>query len=509
MHIYVEVYVQKQNDYPWKQAHEIFHHCANFKADAVPLQLCIEVPTKELSGNTSQLLYFILLLSALILLAFRWTTERLIRKALSPFEHLLKVMTEVAEGKASQLIPSSPYSEIRRIEESSANILERLEVFRAASERAAAQAAVGRIASQVSHDIRSPLSAMEMISSQLNELPEEKRIIIRNSINRIRDIANFLLVKNPPFTLGPNDSTSSSANLLNKNTSVEPLETALLLPILEIVVTEKRIEHRDKLHINVNFQQTKDCYGLFSKVNIQELKCVLSNVINNAIEALHDESGKIDIGLCENQDGFIEITIQDNGKGIHSGVLSKLGILGNTFDKIGGSGLGLAHAKEKITSFGGAVLIESRVNIGTKITLKLPRDESPTWFVPRLLIEGRSRIVIFDDDQSIHQIWKGRLESAGLVAKEIELIHFSNPNELRKFYGQNFTDLDSILFLMDFEISNCTETGLDLIEELGIHSQSILVTSRYEEVNIRTRCERNNIKLIPKSMSGFVPIKIA
>ena len=64
------------------------------------------------------------------------------------------------------------------------------------------------------------------------------------------------------------------------------------------------------------------------------------------------------------------------------------------------------------------------------------------------------------------------------------------------------------LFLMDYEISGSTESGLDLIETLGIQKQSILVTSRYEEKNIRERCESLGVRLIPKSMSGFVPIEI-
>ena len=61
---------------------------------------------------------------------------------------------------------------------------------------------------------------------------------------------------------------------------------------------------------------------------------------------------------------------------------------------------------------------------------------------------------------------------------------------------------------MDYELICATETGLDLIEELGIQKQSILVTSHYEETEIRSRCEKQGILLIPKSMSGFVPIGI-
>jgi signal transduction histidine kinase len=54
---------------------------------------------------------------------------------------------------------------------------------------------LSEVASQVAHDIRSPLSALNMVSSELGEVPEEKRLLIRNSIQRINDIANDLLAK--------------------------------------------------------------------------------------------------------------------------------------------------------------------------------------------------------------------------------------------------------------------------------------------------------------------------
>lgn len=50
-----------------------------------------------------------------------------------------------------------------------------------------------KIFRQVSHDIRSPLSALTMLTDRLSSLPEESRILLRSSVNRINDIANQLL----------------------------------------------------------------------------------------------------------------------------------------------------------------------------------------------------------------------------------------------------------------------------------------------------------------------------
>jgi len=354
------------------------------------------------------------------------------------------------------------------------------------------------VAVQVAHDIRSPLSALELMSSQLTEVPETKRLVVRNSINRIRDIANSLSLKG-----------EQGISYQELSSSVRPVmdsdEVTLLLPVLDMIVTEKRIENREKLNVSINFEQSQNSYGLFARIEPKIFKRLLSNLINNAVEALPNESGKIEIFLKEGESGKILVQIVDNGKGIPEDLLPKLGIRGNTFNKEGGSGLGLAHAKEALEEFGGELQISSEINIGTMVTIKLPKEKSPDWFVPKLVIKSNTKILTFDDDLTVHQVWRERFDS---VNKNIELIRFSNVLELRKFFSVHFADLDDTLFLMDYEILNQNVTGLDLIEDLGIQKQAVLVTSRFEETGIRKRCEIQKVKLIPKSMSAFVPIEI-
>ena len=356
------------------------------------------------------------------------------------------------------------------------------------------------IASQVSHDIRSPLAALEMISGSLGELPEDKRLIIRNSINRIRDIANSLLNKN--------NLIASDISIQKEVIQTESFSNTLLGPLVDSIITEKRIQYRNQIGVQIDFNQSKDSYGLFAKIQPIEFQRVLSNLINNAVEAFDHSRGSVELVIGTNVQNQIELTIKDNGKGIPADILAKLGKRGETYGKENGSGLGIFHAMETIKSFQGTMLIDSKAGDGTKISILLPRETEPAWFVPAIKLKANLTLIVFDDDQSIHQIWKGRLESVP-NGSQIQVRNFSDPAELRKFYGKNFTDLDEALFLMDYEISGSSENGLDLIENLGIQKQSILVTSRYEEKNIRDRCEGLGVKLIPKSMSGFVPIEIA
>lgn len=364
------------------------------------------------------------------------------------------------------------------------------------------EAALTSMAAQVSHDIRSPLAALEMISSQIGEVPEEKRLIIRNSINRIRDIANSLSFKNDKNTLSSNQSIENLHLIDFENND---LHNELLIPFVDMIVTEKRLQYREKVNIHIEFNQSVESYGLFSKINSTEFKRVLSNVINNSIEALHFHKGQITIEL-ESTDKLNVIIIKDNGSGIPENILTKLGTKGATFNKQGGSGLGLFHAKKTLESWGGFLKINSTYGKETIVRLFIPKQKTPSWFVPSLHLSENSVLVVFDDDQSIHQIWKDRLEKEN--ARNIKVVNLSNPNDFRIFYRKHFSDLDDAVFLMDHEIINHIDTGLDLIEECSIAKQSILVTSRFEEPHVRERCEELGVKLIPKSMSGFVPIEI-
>jgi signal transduction histidine kinase len=352
------------------------------------------------------------------------------------------------------------------------------------------------IASQVAHDIRSPLSALEMISSQLGELPEDKRVIIRNSINRIRDIANSLVQQQKFETPFNNDLLS---------TNHKELQIELLMPVIDSLVSEKRLQFRDMVHVDIQFSQTEKSYGLFSKIDVNEFKRVLSNLINNSVEALPNQSGVVSV-MLDFEGQFNAIKILDNGIGIPDEIIKKIGTRGATFNKLGGSGLGLHHAINTVESMGGNIKVTSHPSQGTTVCIQLPKVTSPKWFVPALTLPQNTVLVVFDDDQSIHQIWKGRIER--LSDHDIEIVSFSSPTELRRYYRQHFLGLDQAVFLMDYEIINHKENGLDLIEQLGIQDQSILVTSRFEEKFVRERCESLGVRLIPKSMSGFVPINL-
>ncbi|HOW88848.1 MAG TPA: ATP-binding protein, partial [Elusimicrobiales bacterium] len=363
-------------------------------------------------------------------------------------------------------------------------------------EQVAKIAAIGQMAAQVAHDIRSPLAALDAVTKDVAQLPEDKRIMVRSAISRIRDIANHLLEKNRQARISADGASSAPP--------VRSEEICLLSGLIEPLISEKRLQFRSKIGVDIEAVMDESSYGMFARIQPAEFKRVLSNLVDNAVEVLGDK-GVVNLGLTH-EGGNIVLTVTDNGKGIPRDILEKLGQRGGTYGKAGGSGLGLYHARNSVESWGGTLKIGSEPGKGTTVTVTLPAAPGPDWFVSGLKLRPRSAVVILDDDTSIHRIWQGRFDSLGVKERGIEVLHFSAPEELRSWVRNNAEK--PALYLTDHELLGYKETGLSLVEELGIGARSILVTSRYEEEDVLKSCLRLRVRMIPKGLAGLAPIEI-
>lgn len=349
------------------------------------------------------------------------------------------------------------------------------------------------LAAQVAHDIRSPVFALDAALKNMEQLPEQQRVVVRHAVNRIRDVANGLLEKN-----------RRQAGTAAANTG--PLELRLLSSLIEPVITEKRLQYGDKPGIVIHLELSQQAYGLFARVQPVEFGRMLSNLLNNGAEALGDK-GKMDVRLAP-EDNYIVLTITDTGKGIPPEILSRLGQRGETHGKAGGSGLGLYHARTTAESWGGSLTITSTPGKGTTVAIKLPKAEAPDGFVSAIELVPGSPVIVLDDDIGIHQLWRGRFEAARLGERNIESLYFREPEQLRAWTKAEPAKAKTAVCLFDYELSGYKETGLSLAEELGLCAQTILVTSRSEEKRIIEECARLRVRLMAKGMAEYVPISI-
>lgn len=371
---------------------------------------------------------------------------------------------------------------------------------------------------QVAHDIRSPLSALEMISNHLGELPEDVRTVIRGSIQRIRDIANTLsntkklrlaTVVETVAGAAAGADTDTSHSALNTETPA-PSEPVFLFPLVDAMVSEKRVENRQHFDLAIEFEPDHLAYGLFAAVDSVELKRVISNILNNSIEAIlmaregsTARTRRVTLQLDSVREGeqdYAQIKILDEGPGIPAEVLAQLGTPGVSFGKENGSGLGLAHAFTQVRGWKGDIRVQSAPAAGTEVAILLPLAPPPAWYLPKIEIKPSEIAIVIDDEPTIHQLFRRRLGSNLVVSatrtQELE-------SAIRKFKGG--------IFLVDYEFQPSsdwpnTQNGFDLIDRYHLAPHAVLVTSHFENPTVIRECTRRGIRLLPKPMARVVPV---
>jgi|GEM_PF-6608368 len=363
--------------------------------------------------------------------------------------------------------------------------------------RTLALESVSNLAQQVAHDIRSPLLALRVVVNSLKEASEEKRFLIQNAAQRINDIANGLLQKARDYRTEPED--------------------VHLVTVIQNILAEKRLEFREKTQVSISFEDHfGDHFGnqleeqtefdpatlsLFVRAIGSELGRIISNLVNNAVEALPENQGQVRVKLIAEGDTCV-IEIQDNGKGIDPENLKQLGTRVFSHGKFGmnaGHGLGVFHAAETVRAWAGRFRIFSEMNQGTRVELRLPRIACPAWFTAEISIPKSAALVVVDDDPSFHEIWKRRIGS-GPQAQSLKSIYSA-----REFMELKIDT--EMVFIVDFEFKNEQLTGLDLILKKSIVPCAILMTNRSEDPQLRVSCEKLGIKMIPKLLAESVPLK--
>lgn len=426
--------------------------------------------------KTSALVPVLLFLALQLGLAFvviyylqKWTFNRVFL----PLERL------VESGRKGKVDPSITESDLIPEEvKSLSNIMVRLwDDIRTQS----SQTAHVRIASQVAHDIRSPLSALEVLSTKFSDkLPRESSDLLITVTRRIREIAESLLQQKPVI------------HAQTKVSSGERQAQALSVVIKEIL-NEKRLSLIKSPGFKVEYREENKEGFFFANIDPSMFRRILSNLINNAVESYTKSEGLIECILRPGQKEFsAEIVIRDQGVGIPPEKISQVLQPGVSFGKAQGHGLGLSFAKETAEAWGGSLRIESQVAQGTDVIVELPRCAPPEYFLLDLKEPEGKDLVIIDDDDLVHQ----RIKS--LISKPA--LHFKSSDEFHRWY---FTqDLDEFeqnhWILCDYHLKDID--GLEMIERLKLTKICTMITSDHECLSLQKRAFELQIKILPKSL---------
>jgi hypothetical protein len=341
--------------------------------------------------------------------------------------------------------------------------------------------------------------------------------LIRSSVNRITDIANNLI---------------QSAKSKNQVSDIRETRKEMLAAVVEEIVSEKRLEYRTGFDKSVDLLIETDLaesYGAFAEINAYDFKRVISNLINNSVEAMKGKGIiKLKLSSSQGENKQVVLEITDTGPGFPADLLEKLGntqvTQGKEDSSNSGSGLGTLHAAQVIRKYGGEIRFsnidtledintsENKHITGAKIEIYFKPTPTPEWFVPEIVINDETRFLVLDDDSSVVVMWKEKIRTLklpGFTTKLETLIYVNAEKFIRENVG--WVEPNDII-IIDYEIMGDRRTGLEVMHEMyysadgktGNHD-AFLVSSHYDDPKIQEKVKSLGMKIIPKSVVHLVP----
>jgi len=222
--------------------------------------------------------------------------------------------------------------------------------------------------SLVTHELRSPLSAvqqnlMTITSGIMGEVPDNVMKTLSRLSGRIKILINLI-----------NDWLDLS-RIESGEMEIEREQLNLKDIVKDIV--NLFLPSAEKQNITMQLNAPEENYTVLG--NAQTLEMLFSNLIQNAIK-YNRKGGSVTISL-EQEDNYTKAEVKDTGIGISK---EKLPLIFEQFyrikDKklIEGSGLGLSIVRKIVELHEGAVDVSSKVDGGTKFTVKLPYGHNNT-----------------------------------------------------------------------------------------------------------------------------------
>lgn len=270
-----------------------------------------------------------------------------------PLQRVTESIVDIAAGDMDTKLDVHTYFEVERISESFNRMID---VIRQQDE------AKQNFASNVSHELKTPLASMKVLSDSLlsqegmpEELYREFLVDITHEIERMTNIINDLL------TMVKLDKNTAEMNIVN--ISINDL-IEQLLKRLRPIAAERNIEL-----IYESFRP------IMADVDEVKLSIALNNLIENAIKYNYDD-GWVRVTLNADHK-FFYVKIEDSGVGIPEDVQDKIFDRFYRVDKArsrdtGGTGLGLSLTRSTVLLHRGSIKLHSKEKEGSTFTVRIP-----------------------------------------------------------------------------------------------------------------------------------------
>jgi signal transduction histidine kinase len=232
-----------------------------------------------------------------------------------------------------------------------------------ASERLSA---LGWLAAEIAHEIRNPLTVVQMLfHSLMQELPlgetaRRDAALIETKMKQMNRILDQVLTF----------ARSSEPDL-------EPLDARALVQDILLLTRHKLNEQRIEVRIDLPDAPA------WLRGDRAQLEQALLNLVLNACQAMGSGGALVLSVHLQTHQGrpHVAIGVKDNGPGMTRERQEEL-FQPFLSHKKGGTGLGLALVHKTVQSHGGSVQVKSRRGVGTLFQLLIPAADAPTGGEP-------------------------------------------------------------------------------------------------------------------------------
>jgi signal transduction histidine kinase len=300
-------------------------------------------------------------------------------RVIRPLRTITGTLAAIAAGKMRGEIPFGDrqdeigqFAHALRIFRDSA--LERIRLEKALLDSRVAQETAetsSRIKSEflanMSHELRTPLNAVigfsdimqHQVKGPLDAAYQEYAALINESghhlLNLVSDILDLAKIEAGKFNIDPHPMDL-----------IETVDLCLRL-------TQRRAEEGDIKLVRTVQQDT-----LMLTADPRACKQILLNLLSNAVKFTR-RGGTVEVMVATTGDR-VSLAVRDTGIGIPADLLPRIG---SAFEQASndpmlareGTGLGLALVKALVAQHGGRISIESQENVGTTVSIDLPRGQ--------------------------------------------------------------------------------------------------------------------------------------
>jgi nitrogen fixation/metabolism regulation signal transduction histidine kinase len=311
---------------------------------------------QELKQEISFFLITIINLNAFIFLIAGVIALFITNRVTRSFSLISEKMKEVNLGKTNETINWKRDDEIGELVKEYNKMVNKLEASAEILARSERESAWREMARQVAHEIKNPLTPMKLSIQYLQKS-------IDNGSGNVKELTSNVaktLIEQIDHLSKIAFDFSQFANIGNTNPERFELKEVLF-------------SLRDLYQMNENvdlilFDFPNEIILYNDKTQMNRL---FTNLFQNAMEACKGrEKCRIEVNVSKN-DGFVKVSIKDNGEGISPEMQSRI-FVPNFTTKSSGTGLGLAMCKGITEKANGKIWFETIKGEGTTFFVELP-----------------------------------------------------------------------------------------------------------------------------------------